>query len=219
MAARFLDDAGRAAFKEAIEAIEAASAAEVVVALRQQSSGHLLANLVVGGVGAFAALAYMLYSAHQFSLPAILIDPFVLGAALGWLVELVPPLKRRLVPAGRRRHAVERGAKAAFFDRGVANTRGRTGVLVYLSWLEQDAVVLADSGVPAAWRDGARKELEAQLTAAMPHGGARVAEVLRGAVATLGAQAPRASDDINELPNALDDELAASRRARKGAPR
>ncbi|HRC55629.1 MAG TPA: hypothetical protein PKU97_06885, partial [Kofleriaceae bacterium] len=177
MAARFLDDAARAAFKEAIEALETASSIEVVVALRRQSSGNLLPNLVVGCAAAFFALAYMLYAKHQFSLLAILIDPFVLGLGLGLVVELVAPLKRRLSPRGRRRFAVERGAKAAFYDRGVANTRARTGVLIYLSWMEQDAVVLADSGVPAAWRDGARGELERKLAAAMPHGGARVAEV------------------------------------------
>lgn len=212
MAARFLDDAARAALKEAIERIEASSAAELVIALRRQSSGHLLANLVVGAVSAFAALAYMLYSTHQFSLLSILIDPFVLGLGLGWLVELVPPLKRRLVPATRRRFAVERGAKAAFFDRGVANTRGRTGVLVYLSWLEQQAVVLADSGLPASWQEGPRRALEAQLSAAMAEGGQAVARVLRSSAPAMAEAAPRSVDDVNELPDTIDGTLTAPRR-------
>lgn len=211
MAARFLDDAARTALKEAIESIEATSSAEVVIALRRQSSGHLLANLVVGAVSAFAALAYMLYSSHRFSLLAILIDPFVIGLGLGWLVELVAPLKRRLVPAGRRRYAVERGAKATFFDRGVANTRGRTGVLVYLSWLEQRAVVLADSGLPATWQEGPRRTLEEELSAAMAAGGLAVARVLRGAAQPLAEAAPRSADDVNELPDTIDAALPSRR--------
>ncbi len=207
MATRFLDDAARAALKAAIESIEADSSAEVVIALRRQSSGHLLANLVFGAVAAFAALAYMLYAPHRFSLLSILIDPFIIGLGLGWLVEWLPPLKRRLVPAARRRYAVERGAKATFFDRGVANTRGRSGVLVYLSWLEQQAVVLADSGLPATWRDGPRQALEAELSAAMAAGGVAVARVLQSAGPLLAEAAPRSADDVNELPDTIDAPL------------
>lgn len=211
MATRFLDDAARAALKAAIERIEADSSAEVVIALRRQSSGHLLANLVFGAVAAFAALAYMLYAPHRFSLASILIDPFIIGLGLGWLVEWLPPLKRRLVPAARRRYAVERGAKATFFDRGVANTRGRSGVLVYLSWLEQQAVVLADSGLPEAWRDGPRQTLEAELSAAMAAGGVAVARVLQSAGPLLAEAAPRSADDVNELPDTIDAPLAPQR--------
>lgn len=211
MAARFLDDAARAALKEAIESVEASSSAELVIALRRQSSGHLLANLVVGAAATFAALAYMLYSTHRFSLLAILIDPFVIGLGLGWLVELLPPLKRRLVPASRRRYAVERGAKAAFFERGVANTRARSGVLVYLSWLEQQAVVLADSGLPATWQEGPRRALEAELSAAMAAGGVAVARALQGAAPLLAEAAPRSADDVNELPDTIDAAMTMRR--------
>jgi putative membrane protein len=215
MAARFLDDAARAAFQEAIEAIERTSSAEIVVAVRRQSSGHLLANVQVGVAGAFLALAYMLYAAHSFSLLSILIDPFVLGLGLGALAELVPAGKRLLVPARTRRTAVELGAKAAFFDRGVANTRGRTGVLIYLSWLEGQAAVLADSGVPESFRGSGCKALEGKLTAAMSAGGAAVARVLREVAGELGACLPRRDDDVNELPDAVDAQLA--RRAGEAA--
>lgn len=215
MAARFLDDAARAAFQEAIEAIERTSSAEIVVAVRRQSSGHLLANVQLGVAGAFLALAYMLYSAHAFSLLSILIDPFVIGVGLGALAELVPPVKRLLVPAKTRYLEVERGAKAAFFDRGVANTRGRTGVLVYLSWLEGQAAVVADSGVPESFRGAGCKALETRLTAAMGSGGAAVARALREVAGELSACLPRREDDVNELPDALDAQLA--RRLGKGS--
>lgn len=214
MAARFLDDAARAAFQEAIEAIERVSSAEVVVALRRQSSGHLLGNVILGGVAAFLALAYMLFSAQEFSLLSILIDPFVAGVGLGALAELVPPVKRLLVPARRRRFAVERGAKAAFYDRGVSNTRGRTGILIYLSWLEQQVVVLPDSGVAKSFRGDGHKLLEAKLTAAMSTSGEAVAKVLGEVAPLLEKSMPRGEDDVNELPDAVDAQLA--RRAGKG---
>ncbi|MEZ4361113.1 MAG: hypothetical protein R3B48_13090 [Kofleriaceae bacterium] len=212
MAVRFLDDAARAAFQEAIEAIEQGSAAEVVVALRRQSAGYLMANVVVGALAAFAGLAYTLFSEHRFSLPSILIDPFAVGLLAGGLVELVAPLKRVLAPRRMRRAAVERGAKAAFFDRGVANTRGRTGVLVYLSWLEGEACVLADAGVPASFRDEGRAALERKLTAEMARGGAAVAQALRTVAEELATALPRREDDINELPDAIDADLGRAPR-------
>ncbi|HVK83824.1 MAG TPA: hypothetical protein VM513_06940, partial [Kofleriaceae bacterium] len=90
MGARFVDDDARAAFQTAIEAVEAASAAEVVVAVRRRSAGYLHANLIVGVVIAFAALATMLFADASFSLLSILVDPFVVGGAAGALVELLP---------------------------------------------------------------------------------------------------------------------------------
>jgi putative membrane protein len=218
MAARFLDDVARAAFQQAIEAIEKTSSAEVVVALRRQSSGHLFANLLVGGSTAFVALAYMLYATHQFSLLSILIDPFLAGIGVGALLELVPQAKRWLVPRRRLRFAVERGAKAAFYDRGVANTRARTGILVYLSWLERDAVVLCDIGVASSLRTGGARLLEIRLAAAIPHGGAPVASELRQLAVSLAAAMPRTIDDVNELPDAVDDQLARNAAASPGKP-
>ncbi|MGE3767374.1 MAG: hypothetical protein AB7L94_34290, partial [Kofleriaceae bacterium] len=87
MSAEFLDEDARKAFKEAVEAIEAASGVEVVVAMRQRSSTYFHANLVVGVIVAFAALAAMLFVDYSFSLTAILFDPFLAGAVAAGLVH------------------------------------------------------------------------------------------------------------------------------------
>ena len=52
--------------------------------------------------------------------------------------------------------AVARRAKEVFFDRGIARTKGRDGVLIFASLLERRVIVLADEAVrtkvpPAAW--------------------------------------------------------------------
>ena len=107
MAAKFLDDAARHAFKEAVEAIERASAVEVVVAVRQRSARYLHANLVVGALVAFAGLAAMLFANHEFALTSILVDPFAVGLGAGLLVEQVAPLKRVLTPRPSWEHERE----------------------------------------------------------------------------------------------------------------
>lgn len=200
MGARFLDDAARHAFKVAVEAIERVSSVEVVVAVRQRSARYLHANLIVGVVTTFAALTAMLFASHQFSLTSILFDPFAVGIAAGFLVELVPPLARMLTPRAWCRRAVLRGARATFYERGVHNTTGRTGLLVYVSWLEQEVVLVPDGAI--------RAELAAadvELTRAMRSGGAAVANQLAALAPMFAAALPRLEDDVNELPDAIDE--------------
>jgi putative membrane protein len=179
VSAQFLDEAAREAFTRAIADIESVSSVEVVVA----------------AAAAFASLAVMLFVDHPFSLAAILIDPFVMAVIAGVAVEWLPGVKRVLTPAATKRAKVERSARATFIERGVHATRDRTGLLVYMSWLEQEIVLVPDVGLRLP--DG----LEAKL--AMREGGAAVAKALGSFASTLAELAPCRADDVNELPDAI----------------
>lgn len=207
MSARFLDDPARAAFSRAITAIESTSAAEVVIAVRGRSHHYRHANVAIAAAVAFAGLAAMLFVDHRFSLTSILVDPFVVGLAAGLLVELLPGLKRILTPPARRREHVRQAARATFVERGVHLTTGRTGVLVYISWLEQHVCLVADLSLAAALPADAQAAAEAALTAAMSRGGAAVAAVLEALAPELAKTLPRRADDTNELPDAIDSDL------------
>ena len=200
MGAKFLDDAARHAFKQAIEAIESASAVEIVVAVRQRSARYLHANLAVGAAVAFAGLAAMLFSSHEFALTSILADPFAVGLVAGILVEQVAPLMRLLTPRAWRRRAVLRAARATFVERGVHFTTGRSGVLVYVSWLEQEVALVPDGGIKLDLAPAM-----AELTAAIPRGGAAVAACLAALAPAFAKDLPHRDDDINELPDAIDE--------------
>src|SRR6185503_18523542 len=108
--------------------------------------------------------ATMLFSAQAFSLPAILIDPFVVGGAAGALVQLLPQVERLLTPVALRRRLVTHAARATFVERGVHNTLQRSGLLVYISWVEQQAALVPDSGLARAVAPAELAELEAALT-------------------------------------------------------
>src|SRR5262249_24227486 len=133
-----------------------------------------------------------------------LVDPFVVGALGGGLVELVPQLKRWLTPPALRRRAVARAARATFVERGVHNTTGRSGVLVYVSWLERQIVLDADSGLSRALPEGALARAESELESAMSRGGAEVARRLEALAPAMGRAMPHSPDDVNELPDAID---------------
>jgi putative membrane protein len=207
VSARFLDEAARAGFDKAVRDIEAVSGAEVVIALRRRSHEYRNANLVVGIVAAFAGLATMLFSQHPFSLASILVDPFVVGLLGAGLVELLPSVKRVLTPPGRRRHHVQRAARTTFLERGVHNTVSRGGLLVYISWLEQQVALVPDTGLAGTLAPDALTQLESELTARVREGGAAVAARLAAAAPELARAMPRRADDVNELPDALDSDL------------
>lgn len=211
MSASFLDDEAHTAFQRAVTAIEEASAAEVVIAVRRRSHEYRHANLIVGALVAFIALSAMLFAEQPFGLAAILIDPFVVGLAAGALVELLPGLKRVLTLRPRRYHHVGRAARATFVDRGVHATASRAGLLVYISWLEQQVVLVPDTALAKALPADALASLEGAMTAAMGAGGAAVARALEQAAPELAKAAPRRAEDVNELPDAIDSDLGRRR--------
>lgn len=205
MSAKFLDEEARRAFKDAIEKIEAASGVEVVVAMRQRSSTYFHANLAVGAAVAFASLAAMLFVDYSFSLSAILFDPFLAGAVAAGLVHWIPQAKRLLTRPSTRRRNVRTRARATFVERGVHNTRDRSGLLVYISWLEKEIALVADAGIESAWTLEEVDDASRDLTRAMREGGAAVANALAALAPKLALTIPRREGDVNELPDAIDE--------------
>ena len=122
---------------------------EAVVAVRRQSASWAHAHVATGAVAGVAALAYMLYSEHPFSIAATLVDPVVVGGLIGLLSTQVLALKRWLTPRKARRAAVRTAARAAFYERGVRRTRARTGLLLYVSIVERMAEVVIDDALRA----------------------------------------------------------------------
>ena len=207
MATQFLDDEARAAFAHAVTTIEDSSAVEVVVAVRRASGTYRQANVIVGAALAFAGLAAMLFADHTFGLVSILVDPFVVGLLGGAVVELLPSVKRWLTSTARLRASVRQAARATFVERGVHATTGRSGVLVYFSWLEQELALIPDLILASSLPEGAIETAEAALRAKMGSGGAAVAKELERLADQMGVAMPHQADDVNELPDAIDSDM------------
>ncbi len=215
---QFANEAARNAFAQAITSIEASSACEAVVAIRRQSAAYLHVHMLVGTLALFSALAFALYAEAEFSTLTILLEPFIVGVLLGAAVEWLPALKRLLTPRRMRRHVVERAARATFFDRGVSQTTGRTGILFYISWQERIVSVVPDIAVRVAISSARIAQLEQTLSAAISQGGEAVATAIQ-AFATELAVLPRSQDDLNELPDAIDAQLHRSHHMHRAGAR
>jgi putative membrane protein len=190
--------------EKAIHAIEAKTSAEIVVVMRRASGHYLYADLLFGAITALLVLCVFLYHPAEFDFtwfPLEQAAAFVLGAVL---CAHLPPLRRVFVPAKLRAENVMAAARAAFVEKNVAKTRGRTGLLVYVSAFEHDAFVVADVGLEAdklaladardAIREAARSGSVDDFVAALEKLGDRLADVH-----------PVSPDDVDEL----DDEVAA----------
>lgn len=204
----FLDDAARTAFADAVSAIESSSAAEIVVAVRARARLWVHVHLVAGIIGAWVGLAFMMYSDHPFGLHAFLIDPLVVGIVVGLASTLSARLVRLATPRALRRRAVRQAARATFYERGVHHTSQRTGVLVYVALVEGMVELVADDGVVRAVEPKAWQARCGELEAALGGGGVATAKALRGLSPLLAIGLPRSADDVNELPDALDEGAA-----------
>jgi putative membrane protein len=68
---------------------------------------------------------------------------FMIAALVVWW----PPLRLALTPRLVKKTCAERAAIEQFFLRGVAGTKGRTGVLIFVSFAERHARIIADEGL------------------------------------------------------------------------
>jgi putative membrane protein len=114
------------------------------------------------------------------------------------------PLRMALVPRVVRRARAHRGALEQFFLRGLANTRHRCGVLIFVSLAEHYARIVADQGIAAKVPQSAWQGAVDALTAHM-----RAGEIGRGFIAAiercgdvLAVNAPPA-DPPDELPDRI----------------
>lgn len=157
-----------------------------------------LFDLAVGWRAAHGESAEALASAALQAYVAVQAAVLLLALAIA-----LSPLPRWLTPTSWRKAAVDQAAAAQFEALGLAHTRERTGVLLYVSLAYRRAEVLADEGIYAKAPHQAWDEVVALLTAPLSRGEAAdgfVAAVTRvGEI--LAAYLPPRADDSNELPD------------------
>ena len=139
--------------RAAVAKAESGLTAEIVPCVFEQSSPYPESIWAGAGAGMSLAVAalFLLDMFHPLWMQLSQLILWVpaaglLGAALG---RWCGPVQRALIGGRRMEEAVARRAKEVYFDRGIANTAGRDGVLIFASLLERRVVVLADETVRA----------------------------------------------------------------------
>src|SRR3569832_656948 len=146
-----LPENARAQVRAAVDKAEAGLAAEIVPCVYAQSSPYPETTWAgaAAAVGLASGLLFMTDVVHPLWTPLSTLILFVpaaafVGAALGrWCA----PVKRFLIGPHRMEDAMSRRAKEVFYDRGIARTKQRDGVLIFASLLARSGEVLDDEGV------------------------------------------------------------------------
>ncbi|MGA9115901.1 MAG: hypothetical protein WB626_03905 [Bacteroidota bacterium] len=205
-------EAERERIAAAVRESETATSGEIVPYVVAQSDDYPEAGLRGGAaLGCLAAaLVFLLrWPGGSLTLPPF-VDPglaLLAGMAAGWLANAAfPPVRRFFAGAPAMERRTAQRAAEAFLAEEVFSTRGRTGVLLFVSAFERRVVVLGDTGINAKVRKGEWEEVVQAVTSGLKSG--RAAEGLIGgirlAAALLQRCGVRRSDtDTNELGDGL----------------
>jgi putative membrane protein len=203
MAKPFLTDESRKTLADAVEAVEARSSAELIVAVRPRSASYLYAALLAGIAAGLATLAFLLFSPWEFGLAWFLVDPVVAGAVAVLAALRVPTLTRLLTRPRARRERVVAAARSTFLEKRMHRTAGRTGILLYVSVLEREAAVVVDLGVEPLAGTEVWRQAVAAIENTVRRGGdaGELAGKIRELGEILAPALERSAADVDELPD------------------
>ena len=188
---------------DAISAAERKTSGEIVAVVTPQSSSYLYAPVLWAAVMALT-VPWPLIKLTWW--PATWIYLAQLATFLVLLGALFPkPIRRHLVPKSLKTSLARRRAREQFLVQNLHTTRGRTGVLIFVSVAERHAEILADAAIDARVPAGTWQGIVDTLTAEI--GAGRPADGFIAAVTEIGQHLsrhfPPGSGDANELPNHL----------------
>jgi putative membrane protein len=192
------------AVERAVHAAESGTAAELIVVVAARSGSYLDIAGAAGAAVAMVVLLVALFAPQEFHPVTVAIETpfaFVLAA---WVAHRSPGFLRALAPGARSRKQVERAAAEHFVTEAVHGTRGRTGLLVYLSLLEERVALLPDFGVEGCVPAAAWAEIRWSATGdpSRPRNRDDVVRGIEQIGAILREHMPGQGTDLNELPDA-----------------
>ena len=208
---RIFDEAARRRVAEAVARAERLSRGQIVPVVVEKSDPYPEARFRGALLGAVLATAAVLL----LDLPLTLAElPLAQAAAalLGAWVATWDPVERALIGRKALDQAVRARALRAFHEQGLHKTAEGTGVLVFASLFEHQAVVLGDHGIHARMSDAGWDEAVRALVAGLRRGdpGEGFVEAVARCGATLAEHFPR--DPAAGRPaNELADEIRVSR--------
>jgi putative membrane protein len=187
---------------EAIGRAERRTSGEIVCALTRRASDYAYVPPLWAAFFALVSpwpLAVLTHlSAKEIYATQILV--FILSAILvSW-----PPIRFALTPRLVKKRRAERAAIEQFFLRGVAGTRGRAGVLIFVAFAERYARIVADEGLTGKVSDAEWQAALAPMLNCLGQGRCAEGFVLTiEECARLLARAAPPGAEGDELPNRI----------------
>ena len=197
----------QAAIRAAVGKAESDTSGEIVPLLVPQSDDYREAAVQAAAIIAAALALTLALIIHDTSVWFFLPAAFVLYFPTLAAVRRLPRLKLAFTPASRVSEVVRQQALRAFYENGLQRTRNENGILIFISLLERRVWILGDRGINAVIPPEHWTALATDLSSGIRNG--QLSESLAGVIAEMGGvlrqHFPRRSDDINELPDLLEE--------------
>jgi putative membrane protein len=197
-----LSDRDRARISDAIRASEARTTGEIVCVLARTSAVEAAPALPVLAAVVALCVPWLLMAYTTLSVQLMLSLQVLAFFAL-LAVSCLPRVRVALIPRAARRALAHRLAMEQFVIRGMARTKERTGVMIFVSLAERYARIIADDGIAARV---SQAEWQGAVDSLVTH--MREGRVADGFIAATGLCAdvlakhfPSAGAEPSELPD------------------
>lgn len=190
------------AIERAVTAAEARTDAEIIVVAASRSGSYRDLALVVAALVSLIALGFLLFSPLEFSPYFIPLDLLIVMVLATWIADRSPAFLRLVASRARKDRQVQEAAAAAFHQEAVHGTRGRTGVLVYVSAFEDRVEVIPDAGIAARVPQGEINAVRWGGDGRSPGDVSQFVAGLQALGAVLAARIPALHDNPDEVANA-----------------
>lgn len=199
----FISQADRKRISRAIATAEKKTSGEIVAVVSERADDYFFIPFLWAALAALFAPVPVHLLSDWPPQHAYLVQLLVF--AFGALLAMWPTTRYALVPAPVKRARAHRHAMEQFLAQNLHTTKGRTGVLIFVSVAEHFAEVIADEGIykkvpPTTWEtvvDGLTEKIRARR----PADG--FVDAIKACGAILAEHFPPGSANRNELPNHL----------------
>jgi putative membrane protein len=188
---------------DAIARAEKSTSGEIVAVAAAQSSTYLYAPFMWA-----ALLALMVpwpLMAFTWWPNAWIYSAQLVVFLIALMIFLPRQVRRLLVPPSVKKTRAHQHAVEQFLVQDLHTTKGRTGVLIFVSVAERYAEILADTGIDSKVAEGTWQGIVSQMTSEIGAGrpGDGFVHAIEGVAQHLSRHFPPGSHDPNELPDHL----------------
>lgn len=198
--------------KSAVREAETGISGEIVPVIVSKSGYYTIAYYK-GSLIAAMTTFFLMVLFHRF-IPLLAVeDPliiFLIVLLMGVVGAIIPNfsegIRRMLITQRHMDHATKQRAESAFLEQEVFNTRHRTGIMIFVSFFENEVIVLGDRGVSKVVEQKAWDKIVRDLTEKIHKD--KVVEGLEEAIRNCGKILSekgfrKTTDDVNELRDDL----------------
>lgn len=211
---RLLPETEQEKIQNAVSDVEKVTSGEVVP-LITEASDEYPAAIWRGGVllGVLAAsLTTFLLGPNRLWTGMNFVDLWIFPAAFlafalagAFLLMVFPALKRPFITRSEMNNAVAKSVFSEFMLNGLAKTRDRTGILIYISLLEHRVQIFADEGINKKVEEGTwQKEVETIVKGIKEKNFSdSLVKAIKDCGKVLAENFPPRPDDTDELKNLI----------------